>query len=94
MARAATPSATKLTKVVAVETITYGVPVLGDDGKPEMVDRVHNGVKRRVPLTENVTVQAGSTFTVDREFLAELRAKKLVRAPDPVLDDEDEGDDV
>lgn len=92
MARAATPSATKLTKVVAINTITYGVPVPGDDGKPFIVERVHGGVTRKVTMMENVTVQAGQTFVVDAEMLKELRQKKLVRAPDPVLDDEEEDD--
>lgn len=91
MANAVSPSA-KTVKVVAINTITYGKPVLDDDGKPVIVERMHGNVRRKVQLAENVHVQAGQSFEADAELLKELKAKKLVRAPDPVLDDD--GDDV
>ncbi len=76
-----------MVKVVTTKSVTFTTPVLDAKGKPQMTKLKYNKREIEAPLVDHQRHLAGTVIEVDKEFAADLIARKLARVPDVALDD-------
>lgn len=80
-------------KVHLNKSVTYGVPVLDDKGKPVPKSKVvFRDREHMVDLVDHVTLAARTTVDLPAALAKELIDRGHARAADSLLDDEGEGD--
>jgi hypothetical protein len=77
-------------KIVALSTLVLAEPVLDENGKSVRVEKLINGVKRTLTLTENIHVAPGDVIDIDKSLALECIGNNTARVADAVLD----GDEV
>jgi hypothetical protein len=71
-----------MVKVVTTKSVTFTTPVLDAKGKPKMTKLKYNKREIEAPLVDHQRHLAGTVIEVDKEFAADLIARKLARVPD------------